>query len=52
MSAYANEFATARERDVTFFMSVVRSVFSAAYDPERVVAARQDVAAARRRTGP
>jgi MFS transporter, SET family, sugar efflux transporter len=31
MFAYANEFATARGRDVTFFMSVVRSVFSAAY---------------------
>lgn len=31
MFAYANEFATARGRDVTFFMSVMRSVFSAAY---------------------
>jgi MFS transporter, SET family, sugar efflux transporter len=29
--AYANEFATARGRDVTFFMSVMRSVFSAAF---------------------
>jgi MFS transporter, SET family, sugar efflux transporter len=29
--AYANEFATARGRDVTFFMSVMRSLFSAAY---------------------
>ena len=31
MFAYANELATARGRDVTFFMSVMRSVFSAAY---------------------
>ncbi len=31
MFAYANEFATARGRDVTFYMSLVRSVFSAAY---------------------
>ncbi len=29
--AYANEFATARGRDVTFFTSVMRSVFSAAF---------------------
>jgi SET family sugar efflux transporter-like MFS transporter len=29
--AYANEFATARGRDVTFFTSVMRSLFSAAY---------------------
>lgn len=29
--AYANEFATARGRDVTGFTSVMRSVFSAAY---------------------
>jgi MFS transporter, SET family, sugar efflux transporter len=31
MFAYANEFATARGRNVTFFTSVMRSVFSAAY---------------------
>jgi MFS transporter, SET family, sugar efflux transporter len=31
MFAYANEFATARGRDVTFFTSVMRSLFSAAY---------------------
>ncbi len=29
--AYANEFATARGRDVTFYVSVMRSLFSAAY---------------------
>lgn len=29
--AYANEFATARGRDVTFFTSVMRSLFSAAF---------------------
>jgi SET family sugar efflux transporter-like MFS transporter len=29
--AYANEFATGRGRDVTFFTSVMRSLFSAAY---------------------
>ncbi len=31
MFAYANELATARGRDVTFFTSVMRSFFSAAY---------------------
>ena len=31
MFAYANEFGTARGRDVTFFMSIMRSVFSAAF---------------------
>jgi MFS transporter, SET family, sugar efflux transporter len=29
--AYGNEFATARGQDITFFMSVMRSLFSAAY---------------------
>lgn len=31
MFAYANEFGTVRGRDVTFFMSIMRSVFSAAF---------------------
>lgn len=31
MFAYANEFATARGRDITAYSSVMRSVFSGAY---------------------